>query len=112
MVSHSPESGEKRKPLPCRQRAPSLARNGIAGMFEETEVVGIQEMVRFRFALFRLFDARQCDEPEYGPNHACVWMVLPNRVGQHLDHDLTHLVIAGAAQLIEQRCYPPSGRRV
>src|SRR5438270_10682352 len=93
MPSHVPESGGNKNALTRRQSSPpKLWGSGSVAAFVETEVVGIQKMIRFGSALFRLLDGWERNEAKNGPNGGCVGMILPDRVDQHLDHDFAQRV--------------------
>src|SRR5207249_2788652 len=73
--------------------------------FLATEVISVQEFVRYFLAMLEPLGAGQNDRSKDGANHRRVGMFTPDRVGKQFHHILPQGVVASTSDLIQQTSY-------
>src|SRR5438132_11089661 len=71
----------------------------------QTEIVGVQKLVRFSFPVLEFAYAGQTDRSKHGANRLHLGMLPPDRLGYHLHEMLAQSVVRSAADLIKQASY-------
>jgi hypothetical protein len=71
-------------------------------LLPQTEIVPVQELVRFSFSLLEFAYAGQTDRSKHGANRLRLAMLIPDRLGYDLHEVFPQGVVTGAPDLIEQ----------
>src|SRR5258708_3178901 len=98
----SDRSGKKNLSTASRRRLNCSPSGRRGWLWLKVEVVSIQKVVRFFCAFFCFRQRWFVHEPVDRANTHRVGMLLPGRVGEHFEHDLTQRLVISPANVIEQ----------
>src|SRR5438132_13832678 len=68
----------------------------------QTEIIGVQKLVRFSFPVLEFAYAGQTDRSKHGANRLHLGMLAPDRLGYHLHEMFPQGVVMGPPDRIEQ----------